>query len=159
MGSVEKAAFKDAVSIYHLIKKYPVEVVPRSLSDITTNIDRFYVYKEGTEILGSVSWKILPEMGKETEHIVEIVSLCVEKKAQSKGVGRILVNSIIDHIKQFHPTKIILLTFSPEFFAKLGFKRTSKRRLHNKLYLGCINCTKYLNPLTCPEVAMMLKMK
>jgi amino-acid N-acetyltransferase len=158
MGDVERAAFKDAASIYHLIKKYPVEVVPRSLSDITTNIDRFFVYREKGEVLGAISWKILPEMGNEKEHIAEIVSLCVDKKSHCKGIGRTLVGTVIKHIRRFHPTKIILLTFSPKFFAKLGFKRISKRRLHNKLYLGCINCTKYLSPLTCPEVAMMLKM-
>lgn len=157
MGVVERAAFKDAVSVYHLIKRYPVEVLPRSLSDITTNIDRFFVYREAGEVLGAVSWKILPEMGKETEHIVEIVSLCVDKQSQKNGIGRELVLAVIDHIRQFNPTKIILLTFSPKFFAKLGFRRTSKRKLYNKLYLGCINCSKYLNPLTCPEVAMVLK--
>jgi N-acetylglutamate synthase-like GNAT family acetyltransferase len=158
MGEVEKAAFKDAVAVYHLIKKYPVEVVPRSLSDITTNIDRFFVYREEEEVVGAISWKILPEMGNETEHIAEIVSLCVDKKFHHQGIGRVLVENVIDHIRQFHPTRIILLTFSPKFFAKLGFKRISKRTLHSKLYLGCINCTKYLSPLSCPEVAMALKM-
>ena len=28
-----------------------------------------------------------------------------------------------------------------------------------KLYTGCINCTKYANPFTCPEKAMVLDMK
>ena len=158
MGTVEKAAFKDAAPIYYLIKKYPVEVVPRSLSDITTNIDRFFVFRHKGIVRGAVSWKILPEMGNETEHIAEIVSLCVDKRSHHKGIGSTLVHAVIEHIKLFHPTKIILLTFSPKFFAKLGFRRISKRRLHSKLYLGCINCTKYLSPLSCPEVAMMLKM-
>jgi hypothetical protein len=26
----------------------------------------------------------------------------------------------------------------------------------HKIYMGCINCTKYSNPFTCPEIAMAL---
>ena len=158
MGQVERAVFKDGMAIYHLIKEYPVEVLPRSLSDITVNIDRFFVYREEKEIIGAVAFKILPEVGKEDEHIIEIVSLCVKKGNHKSGIGRALVETVVMHIQQFHPTKIMLLTFTPKFFAKLGFKRISKRNLYNKIYLGCINCTKYTNPLTCPEVAMALKM-
>ncbi|MFH0920782.1 MAG: GNAT family N-acetyltransferase [Fibrobacterota bacterium] len=159
MSAIRQAVFRDAIAIYHLIKKYPLEVLPRSLSDITTNIDRFFVYcnKEG-KIVATVAYKILPEIGKETEHIMEIVSLSVSKRYQGRGIGKALVETIIMHIQQYHPTKIILLTFSPRFFAKLGFTRISKRRLYNKIYLGCINCTKYTSPLECPEVAMALKM-
>lgn len=158
MGEVVRALFKDAPAIYYLIKKYPVEVLPRSLSDITVNIDRFFVYREKGEIVGCGAYKILPEMGKETEHIVEIVSICVDKAFQGKGVGAAIVETIIAHIQMYRPGRIILLTFTPKFFAKLGFRRISKKTLYNKIYLGCINCTKYLNPLTCPEVAMALKM-
>jgi amino-acid N-acetyltransferase len=157
MGEVKRALFKDAIEIYNLIKKYPVEVVPRSLSDIATNIDRFFVYKDKRRMLGAISWRILPEMGKETEHIIEIISLCVSKRHHKKGIGRLLTQAVIAHVQKFNPTRIVLLTFSPRFFGKMGFRKISKRKLQNKLYLGCINCTKYTNPLTCPEVAMELK--
>jgi len=29
----------------------------------------------------------------------------------------------------------------------------------HKIYTGCINCTKYDSPFTCPEVAMVLPME
>lgn len=157
MGEVQRAAFADVLDIYKLIKRYPVEVVPRSSSDILSNIDRFFVYKEKDRILGCVSWKILPEIGREEEHIVEVVSLCVNKRYHKRGIGRALANTVLEHVRQFNPTRVILLTFSPRFFKKLGFRKVSKRSLNNKIYLGCINCTKYTNPLTCPEVAMELK--
>ena len=38
--------------------------------------------------------------------------------------------------------------------ASLGFAPVSKDTLLYKLYKGCMNCAKYDNPLTCPEVAM-----
>ncbi|OGS36213.1 MAG: hypothetical protein A2293_15930 [Elusimicrobia bacterium RIFOXYB2_FULL_49_7] len=157
MGEVQRAVFKDAKEIYELIKRYPVEVLPRSISDLVTHIDRFFIYRQSKKVIGCVSFKVLPEMGKETEHIVEIVSLCVSKRYHKAGVGSLLTRAVIAHVRQFHPTRIILLTFSPKFFKKLGFRKISKRKLTNKIYLGCIHCTKYTNPLECPEVAMELK--
>ena len=55
------------------------------------------------------------------------------------------------------PAQCVVLTFSPEFFRKLGFIEVPKESLMHKLYAGCINCTKYDNPFTCPEVAMALE--
>jgi len=34
-----------------------------------------------------------------------------------------------------------------------------KDKVMYKLYTGCINCTKYANPFTCPEKAMVLELK
>jgi amino-acid N-acetyltransferase len=50
---------------------------------------------------------------------------------------------------------VIALTFAPGFFRRFGFEETSKEGLMHKLYAGCVNCTKYDSPFTCPEIAMM----
>ena len=50
----------------------------------------------------------------------------------------------------------MVLTFAPEFFRQFGFREVPKETLMHKLYMGCINCTKYDSPFTCPEVAMTL---
>ena len=46
-----------------------------------------------------------------------------------------------------------------EFFDSLGFHEVPKDTATYKLYTGCINCTKYANPFTCPEKAMVLDLK
>ena len=159
MAEIVRAEFRDALHIYKLIKKYPVEVLPRSLSDIASNIDRFFLYVDKDEIVGTAAFKILPIIGRESDFLVEIVSLCVDSDYHHKGAGSALTKAVIAHVKKFNPTKIILLTFSPDFFARLGFRKANKKKLHSKIYLGCINCTKYDSPFTCPEIAMTLVMK
>ena len=57
-------------------------------------------------------------------------------------------------VSEFNPHQIIVLTFTPPFFARLGFVPVSKETLMYKLYKGCMNCSKYDSPFTCPEVAM-----
>ena len=153
---VRKAKFSDAYGIFELIQEHPDELISSSISNVSQNIDRFFVYEEAGKIFGCVSWSILPEIGKPKAPTLEIKSLAVHKSYQKKGIGRALVTSAIDNIKDFKPTQIIALTFAKGFFEKLGFTEVDKATLIHKIYTGCINCTRYESPLTCPEIAMEL---
>lgn len=154
---MRSAEFSDVSSIFELIKEFPDELLARSISDIRQNIDRFFVCEDNGKLAGAVSWQILPEMGADSNPTVEIKSLCVRKDLQGKGIGSLLLKKAISHIKHLHPSQVIVLTFTSDFFRKFGFQDTDKTRLMHKLYLGCINCTKYDSPFTCPEVAMTFR--
>lgn len=153
---MRNAEFKDAEGIFRLIKSYPKELLPRAISDIAENIDRSLVCEDKGEIVGTVSWSILPEIGHVRHPAVEVKSLAVKKELRKHGVGRLLVESAITRIRVLHPSQIIVLTFTPGFFARMGFHEVPKASLMHKLYMGCINCTKYDSPFTCPEVAMAM---
>lgn len=153
---VRSAEFTDADAIFGLIKSYPKELLARPVSDILQNIDRFLVCEVGTQVVGVVSWQILPEIGSARHPAVEIKSLAVRRSWKGKGVGRRLVGLAIEKIKALNPSQIIVLTFTPGFFAKMGFREVPKASLMHKLYAGCMNCAKYDSPFTCPEVAMAM---
>ena len=156
--SIQPAGFEDSPKIVKLIRTYPEALISRPISDIIQNIDRILVAKKNGELVGVVSWKILPEMGSHLEPSVEIMSLAVHPDHKGQGIGSTLVHSVIeDHIRPLHPLQIIALTFAPEFFKKFGFKETPKSELMHKIYMGCIHCTRYDSPFTCPEVAMTLR--
>ena len=152
---IRRAGFEDANAIFSLVKAYPKEVLGRPISDIVQNIDRFLVCETNGNIVGTVSWQILPEIGSPKHPSVEIKSLAVCDSEHNTGIGTALVREAIHHITTLHPAQCVVLTFHPDFFAKLGFKEVPKERLMHKLYAGCINCTKYDSPFTCPEVAML----
>jgi amino-acid N-acetyltransferase len=156
---IRPAGFEDAEAIFSLVKSYPEELLPRPLSDIDQNIDRFLVCDMREKVIGTVSWQILPEIGAPTNPAVEIKSLAVDKAYRRKGIGRLLVQAVIERIRTLHPSQIIVLTFTPEFFRKQGFVQIAKETLMHKIYMGCINCTKYNSPFTCPEIAMSLEVK
>jgi len=156
---VHAAGFEHAESIVELIRAYPDELLPRPLGDIVQNIDRFLVCEVDGKVAGAVSWQILPEIGAPRDPSVEIKSLAVRPEFCGSGLGRMLVEEAVKHIRVLHPTQIIVLTFCPGFFRKLGFSETPKAGLIHKIYTGCIACTKYDSPFTCPEVAMQLKLR
>lgn len=155
---VRAAGFDDAVAIYQIIKEHPKEVLPRSVSDIVQNTDRFLVAELDGQIAGTASWQILPEIGRATEPSIEIKSVAVSRKFQGRGVGDALVKKIIERVSIYKPSQIVVLTFSPDFFRRFGFEEVPKEKLMHKLYIGCINCTKYDSPFTCPEVAMTIEL-
>lgn len=153
---VRKAGFRDAAAIYAILKEHPREVLPRATSDIVMNIDRFLVAEVNGRVVGTASWQILPDIGRSPNHAIEIKSVSVSKGCQGSGVGSALVRAMIRHVRSYHPAQIVVLTFSPAYFARFGFKEVPKETMMHKLYMGCINCTKYDSPFTCPEVAMTL---
>jgi amino-acid N-acetyltransferase len=153
---IRSAAFTDAQGIFDLIKSYPYELLPRAISDIVENIDRAIVCEIEQRVVGTVSWQILPEIGAPRRPSVEIKSLAVEAGLVKTGIGTKLVKGAIERIRPLHPAQIIALTFAPNFFRRLGFVEVPKETLMHKIYSGCINCTKYDSPFTCPEIAMAL---
>ena len=69
------------------------------------------------------------------------------------------MEAAIERVRALHPEQILVLTFTPDFFALFGFKRIAKETIMHKLYTGCVNCSKYDSPFTCPEVAMGLMLR
>ena len=156
---IRQAGFGDVAAIYALIKEHPREVVPRATSDIVKNIDRFLVAEIKGKVVGTAAWAILPEIGRAAHPSVEIKSVAMSKNFQRRGIGTILVKAMIKHVKKYRPAQIVVLTFSPDYFRKFGFREVPKETLMHKLYIGCLNCAKYDSPFTCPEVAMTLSGK
>jgi len=156
--NIRRAGFADALAIFNLVKEHPEEVLPRPLSDIIQNVDRFLVCERDGQVVGTVSWQILPEMGQTRDPSIEIKSLCVKQAHQRAGIGHALAEAAIARIRELHPSNIIVLTFTPGFFERLGFQVVSKETLMHKIYAGCINCSKYDSPFTCPEIAMSLRL-
>ena len=154
--AVRPAGFADVETIFGLIKEHPQELLARPVYDIVQNVDRFLICEGEGQILGTVSWGILPEIGTARQPTVEIKSLAVRPGYLRCGIGRRMVGAAIEHVQRLAPSQIIVLTFTPEFFRKLGFREVPKASLMHKLYMGCINCAKYDSPFTCPEVAMAL---
>jgi len=154
VGNIRPARFSDAARIYGVIRENPDEVLPRSYQDIFTHFDRFYLYDDG-EIRGVVSWQVLPVIDtKAPELCLEVISLSVRKADQGRGIGGALLKHVLGILEKMEPDRVIVLTFYPRFFEKFGFKQTSKDKLYQKIYVGCLHCTRYESPLSCPEVAM-----
>ena len=154
---IRSATVQDARGIYRLIRDHSDNLIPRSINDIVQNLDRFIVavLPDGT-IIGTTAYTIFPEIGDPAKTSVELQSVCVEKDYRHHGIGHALVKTQLRRVNAMNVAQVIVLTFTPNFFASLGFRPIDKSTLMHKIYIGCINCTKHESPFTCPEVAMAL---
>ena len=151
---IRAATLKDAERIFALVSLNRDMLVPRSLGNIVESIDRFVLAECEGEMAGCAAYQVHPEIGDAEAATVEIVSVAVKSIFRRRGIGRALVEAVIANVTRFRPKEVLVLTFAPEFFRKLGFSETPKTEVMHKLYTGCINCTKHANPFTCPEIAM-----
>ena len=157
--TVRAATLADAKAIYSMIDRHRDELVPRSLGGIVESIDRFVVAFCGGEAVGCAAYQIHPEIGDAEAATVEIVSVAVGEAFRRRGIGRRLVEAVVEGVLRFRPREVMVLTFAPGFFSRLGFEQVPKTEIMHKLYTGCINCAKHMNPYTCPEVAMRRRLE
>jgi amino-acid N-acetyltransferase len=156
---IRSAVLKDAEQIFDLIRQHKEDLISRPMGDIIQNIDRFFVAEMDGKVVACAAFQILPEIGVPERASVEIQSVAVREGYRRHHVGTQIVKHILERIKVFQPAQAIVLTFAPDFFGSLGFRRIEKTQVMHKLYMGCINCTKHANPFTCPEIAMALDLR
>lgn len=157
--TIRSAVLKDAEQIFDLIREHKEDLISRPMGDIIQNIDRFYVAEVNGKVVGCAAYQILPEIGIPERASVEIQSVAVHADCRRHHIGSQIVKHILERVRVFEPAQAIVLTFAPDFFGSLGFKRIEKTQVMHKLYMGCINCTKHANPFTCPEIAMALDLR
>ena len=145
---IRKAAIKDIKEIQKLINSFAQKdlMLPRSLNELYEHIRDFFVYEEKKKIIGCaalhISW----------DDLVEIKSLAVDKEYQRKGRGKALAKVCMQEAKSLGAKKIFALTYVPEFFKEIGFKRIGHNKLPHKIWAECINCPKFPD---CRETAMI----
>lgn len=149
MENIRKAKIGDAKQIQRLINFYAAKylIISRSLNEIYENLRDFWVYEENRKIIGCCGLHIIG-----WENLAEIKSLAVEKAKQKKGIGKTLVETCLAEAKILKLKKVFALTYSPEFFRKLGFKKMPKSKLPHKIWAECCNCPKFPG---CEEEAVI----
>ena len=147
---IRKADIKDVVKIQKLIACFAKRdlMLSRSLIDLYENIRDYYVVTSGSEILGCCALHIC------WEDLAEVKSLAVSETSQTKGIGRKLVQACIKEAKALKIKKVFCLTYAPDFFKKLKFRKIDRKKLPHKIWTECLQCHKFPN---CDEQAMMLK--
>ena len=145
---IRKAKIKDIKQIQELIGCFAKQdvMLPRSLNELYEHIRDFWVDEDKDKIWGCaalhISW----------DDLAEIKSLAVAKNKQGKGLGQDLVSACLAEARLLGAKRIFVLTYKPDFFKKLGFKKIKHEALPHKIWAECINCCKFPN---CQEIALL----
>lgn len=156
----EPAGLADVAEIAELLLHYSQmgNLLARNQADIEQYIDNFYVIREPSENTPDKPTKkraviACGALEHFSEELVEIRSLVVNPKHHGNGLGRILVERLIDLAKHRQAKRVMALTYSVGFFEKLGFIVVDKAIFPEKIWGVCISCYKFKN---CDETAVLL---
>jgi len=146
-----KANLLDIANMQNLVKKYIEDgiILNRSDDEVATNIRSYILAKSGDEIIGYLALHI------HSLKLAEIRSLIVSEKFRGQKVGSNLIKKALNEAKELGVKEILVLTYSPDFFKKLGFFEISKETIpEHKIWADCIKCIHF--PI-CNEVALIYK--
>ncbi len=146
-AAIRRATSEDIDTIHKIISSYSEEgiLLSRSLDDISSNIDNFFVAEIGSVTVGVITFF---DYG---DHLKEVRSLAVNKHYLRRGIGSALLHALISHLRTANTPRIFVLTYTPAFFERNGFTVINMDTLPEKIWKDCIFCTKQEN---CNETAL-----
>jgi len=125
-------------------------ILERSEDEVATNIRSYVLAKEGEKLVGYTALHI------HSPRLAEIRSLIVDEAYRGRGIGQRMVAFTLDEAKALGVQEdVLVLTYLPAFFEKLGFKEINKEVIpEHKIWADCIKCIHF--PV-CNEVALVYK--
>lgn len=146
------AAIGDVPDIHHLLEQYAAQgnLLPRTMNELYRHLRDFFVVEIGGRVAGCGALEIF------TESLGEIRSLVVHDDHKSQGLGRLLVERLVEEARGIGLKRLMALTYVPGFFHKLGFKTVPKDTLPEKVWGICVKCYKYNH---CDEIAVLIELR
>ncbi len=147
---LRKAQIYDVERINELVNQFAKKdlMLPRPLSELYENIRDYFVYVNNENIIGCAALHIF------WKDLGEIKSVAVDASFQKKGFGRELIQKCIEDGGKLGINRLFVLTYIPDFFENIGFKRIDKDLLPHKIWSECIKCYKFPD---CGEVPLMIE--
>jgi len=153
---VRKAAMHDIPRVLDLINGYAAQgiMLPRTEFELSEAIRDFTVVTLlgppsqglGDELLGCGALHFYsPTLG-------EIRSLAVHERAKTQGVGRKLVEALVEEAQEYELEAVFAFTYVLEFFRKVGFHEVERGALPLKAWKDCVRCPKFQ---ACDEIAVL----
>ena len=153
MIELVKAKLSDIPQMQALVLKEVKEgtILYRSEDEVATNIRSYVLAKEGEKVVGYTALHI------HSKRLAEIRSLIVDEAYRGKHIGQRMVEFTLDEAKMLEVEEdVLVLTYLPGFFQKLGFKEISKEVIpEHKIWADCIKCIHF--PV-CNEGALIYKL-
>jgi len=149
---IRKAQIQEVPEIRRMLVEFAQtgDVLPRTLADIYSQLRDFLVFREDEG----------PLVGIAALHICwdglgEIRSLVVAQEHQRQGIGSRLVAECLAEARKLGLKQVFVLTTSPPFFERFGFRKVPKESLPPIVWADCVDCVKFPD---CDEVPLILEL-
>jgi amino-acid N-acetyltransferase len=121
-------------------------MLPRTEFEISENIRDFSVAYAGEKLAGCGALHFY------TPILGEVRSLAVDESLKAHGVGRRVVETLLDEAQVYGLDAVFAFTYVAEFFRRMGFEEVERGELPLKAWKDCLRCPKFQ---CCDEIAMV----
>ena len=125
---VRGAVRADADAIHDLIAAHVADgaLLARTPAEIRRHIRDFVVAEKDGVVIGCGA------LHRYGPHLAEIRSITVRSDRRGHGVGRALVDALLERARRQDITGVCLFTREPEFFASFGFAVVDRARVPDR---------------------------
>jgi amino-acid N-acetyltransferase len=114
---IRRARTSDVKGVRRLVDLYaPRILLAKPMVTLYEDVQEFWVAERDDEIVGCGALHVL------WEHLAEVRSVAVAPHARGSGVGHRLLEALISQARQLDISRVFVLTFETEFFARHGFR-------------------------------------
>lgn len=135
---LRRAVSAEVDVVFDLLDGYAQQglVLPRTRGHVASMIDDFLVAWDGAEIVGCAALRRYSPL------LAEVGGLAVAAHWQGQGIGRLLVEALIDEAVASDCTRVFALTLQEPFFHRLGFRTTLIAEFPEKIARDCAVCAR-----------------
>jgi len=150
---LRRATLEDIPKMQEMVQKEIKEgiILKRADDEVATNIRSYLLGVIDGEIVGYGALHI------HSPTLAEIRSLVTKSGFRGQGIGKSIVKELLEEAKSLKLKQVLVLTYLPEFFLKLGFAEIPKETIpEHKIWADCIKCIHF--PL-CNEISLIYNME
>jgi amino-acid N-acetyltransferase len=135
---LRRATDGDVDVVFELLDGYVRQglVLPRTRTHVASMIHDFVVAWDGVDIVGCAALRRYSPL------LAEVGGLAVAAHWQGQGIGRLLVEALIEEAIASDCTRVFALTLQEAFFHRLGFRTTLVTEFPEKLARDCAVCAR-----------------
>jgi amino-acid N-acetyltransferase len=133
------ARIPDAPQIQRLVNQYASQglMLPKSLNQVLQNIRDFVVVEREGEVQACGALHLL------WNDLAEVRSLAVRDERRGNGLGRVVVEALLEQARGLSIPRVFALTYQRSFFERVGFSHIERTALPRKIWVDCIDCLKF----------------
>ena len=150
--TLRPATVADVAGIASVMAGYVEDgsLLPRSSGDLYRSLREFHVaVAPDGNVLACAGLRVL------WDDLGEVRSLAVRPEAHGRGLGKKLVERVLDDARELGLGRVIALTREVAFFERCGFTVAARETMPRKVWTDCVACPRRH---ACDEVAVEIEL-
>jgi amino-acid N-acetyltransferase len=145
--TMRRATARDAAGIHALTEQFVGDglLLPRTLEQVNRTIRDYVIAIENGKVVACGALRIYSSKS------AEVGALAVSSSCQGLGLGRHIVEALVEDARLLGISRVFALTLQVAFFAKCGFQPTIVSEFPEKVAADCTGCSRRSS---CIEVAV-----